>query len=294
MLRPPAIARPARWLSRNAQRTVARFRNVPAASIPSLYWRALRLQYADPARLPPPPRTERVVISLSTIPRRVGYLRAVLNSLIDQTVTADRIVLALPHYSSRERRPYPETGELDLPPGVDVLRCADYGPATKLLPVLAAEPRAIVVVVDDDAIYPRNFVATLIEAHRQHPGDAVGYRGVRLAPPRRFADLDHVFATSVSEPTSVDILFGTWGYLLPPGVLDGAVADFAAAPAPLRWVDDIWVSGHLARRGIRRLVTPADALPIETRNSMRSSLAGGLNKSGSNDEVGLDAFASDW
>jgi hypothetical protein len=167
------------------------------------------------------------------------------------------------------------------------------GPATKLLPTLAAEPNAALVVVDDDVVYPRDFLATLLAAHRRRHTAALAYRGVRLQRGTAFVDLEHCFATAIREATAVDVIFGTWGYLLPPGSL-GAGAALPGDQADLRWVDDVWVSGHLARRGVERLVVPATAIPIETANAARRSLAGGHNRSGLNDQKAIEAFAAYW
>jgi hypothetical protein len=284
----------AHWLARDVPRSLARFRNVPPAAIAGLYWRAMTIGGSTPAPRTTAPRAERIVVSLSTIPSRTAHLRPVLHSLLDQTEPADRIVLALPQFSAREGRAYPPVAALDLPAGIEVLACDDLGPATKLLPALAAEPAAAIVVVDDDVVYPRDFIATLLAAHRQQPAAAVGYRGVRLKAGTPFVDLEHRFGSAVAAPTPVDVLFGTWGYLIPPGALDGAVHDLVAHPEHLRWVDDIWISGHLARRGVGRLVVPARSIPIETANARRAALTDGPNRSGENDRRAIEMFAADW
>src|SRR5690606_16613106 len=100
---------------------------------------------------------ERLVVSLTTIPERMPFLRPVLDSLLEQDRAPDRIVLALPERSLRSGRPYPEPR--GLPSGVDILGCADTGPSTKLLPVLGAESGALIVAVDDDVIYPVDFLS---------------------------------------------------------------------------------------------------------------------------------------
>src|SRR5512145_1408335 len=46
------------------------------------------------------------VVSLTTIPSRIGRLRPALNSLLDQTLRPARIYVALPARSRREARPY--------------------------------------------------------------------------------------------------------------------------------------------------------------------------------------------
>jgi hypothetical protein len=180
-----------------------------------------------------------------------------------------------------------------LPSNVDVIRCDDLGPATKLLPILKAEPLAAIVAVDDDVVYPVDFLETLLAAHRNDPRSAWGWRGWQL---RRDIDpryLKYTFATAITCPTDVDILFGTWGYLVPPGAFDETVHDFGRRPQ-LRWVDDIWISGHLARRGIPRRVVPAHGLPIETAASAIASLCKGINRYGENDRIAIEAFREFW
>lgn len=276
-----------------ARRALGRFPNVRPVDLARGLLRAATVGHRKVRLHPPPARSERLVVSLTTTPARAGRLGAVLRSLIDQTVQPDRIVLALPTHT-RAGIPYPGAATLDLPSGVEILACRDEGPATKLLPVLEAEPRALLVAVDDDVIYPRRFLASLLDEHRRRPDAALGFPGVRLSPGIPFSRLDHTFATGIPEPRRVDVLFGTWGYLVPPGALGPEVHDLSAAPEALRWVDDIWFSGHLARAGVERWVVRADELPIETPNIWRSSLTGGVNASGRNDSIALDYFREDW
>ncbi|MDP3895808.1 MAG: hypothetical protein Q8Q62_03950, partial [Mesorhizobium sp.] len=201
-------------IMREARRILHRFRNTPPAGLARTLWRAARLGRRTFRQPTVPPREERVVVSLTTIPPRAGMLRPVLQSLIDQSVPADRIVLALP-LRSRKGEPYPDPATLNLPAGIDAIRCDDEGPATKLLPALKLEPESVLIVVDDDVIYPYRFIETLLAAHRRNRRAALGFRGVRLSPGVGFPALDHVFATGVAGLTPVDVLFGTWGYLLP-------------------------------------------------------------------------------
>lgn len=278
------------------RRATARFARASIGDVVASHLRALAYHVAGPARFEPDRsgRAERVVVTLSTTPRRAAHLLPTLRSLLAQTVAADRIVLALPRSSRRDGSPYPAAADLGLPAGVEVLDCVDEGPATKLLPALAAEPAARLVVVDDDVVYPADFLATLLAAHRAAPAAVVGYRGVRLEAGVDFADATHLFATAVAAPTAVDVLFGTWGYLVPPGALDATVGDFSAAPDAVRNVDDIWISGHLARRGVPRMVVPARSYPIETIATLMGSLTGGVNRSGDNDRLAIALFAEAW
>lgn len=270
-----------------------RFRRMTPARLYQDHARARKLkQGAEPAVRTRDPRPERLVVTLTTVPERMDRLGPVLRSLVDQTVAADRIVLARPDISRRSGAPYPP-----LDPaigGVDVLACTDEGPATKLLPALAAEPGAAILVVDDDVIYPIDFIEQMLAWHRRLPQAAIGWRGWRIVPGRHPKRFPHVFATALAEPQRVDILLGTWGYLVPPGAFDAAVHDFSGYPPAVRFVDDVWFSGHLARRGIDRWVIPGRGLPIETEASDLAALTFGPNRSGENDLAAIEAFRAWW
>lgn len=283
-------------LQRDLHRAIDRFSGV---SLPSLLRQAGRAAWLHLPRGVTPPstpeqRAERVVVSLSTVPARANLIGAALRSLLDQEEPADGIVLALPERSRREGIPYPDPQTLRLPAGVEVLRCEDEGPATKFLAALRAEPDAVLVVVDDDVVYPRSFLRELLAAHRRRPGAALGLRGVNREAGKRFADFRHVFGSGIVADVPVDILFGTWGYLLPPGIASAIPKGIGSSDEALRWVDDIWLSAQLARAGVDRYVVPVKGLPIETIAALRASLSGGVNRTGRNEEAALEALADSW
>src|SRR6478752_2815369 len=103
----------------------------------------------------------RVIVSLSTVPDRINNLRPTIRSLLNQTRPPDEIVLAIPEFSIREKRPYVVPKYLLRLPRVRILHCVkDWGPATKFIPAVREELAAgryssLIMVVDDDRIYPR-------------------------------------------------------------------------------------------------------------------------------------------
>jgi hypothetical protein len=246
--------------------------------------RAAALHRADP---PPPAaaaRAERVVATLTTIPSRAGSIAPTLRALVDQDEPLDAIWLWAPA-AARGRLPA-------LPPGVEVREHPDLGPATKLLPALrVAAPDTLLIAVDDDVIYPRDLVARLLAAHRVRPEAALGLRGWRLDLERPPRDWPHVLGTAARAPVAVDVLMATWGLALRADALGPEVHDL---PAAHRTVDDVWFSGHLARRGVPRLVIPAAVPPLETRASRRDALSAGPNRDGAADLAAARAFADAW
>ena len=74
------------------------------------------------------PDCRRVIASLSTVPDRIDNLRPTIRSLLKQTRPPDEIVLAIPEFSVRERRPHVVPKYISRLPRVRVLRCReDWG-----------------------------------------------------------------------------------------------------------------------------------------------------------------------
>ena len=72
-------------------------------------------------------------------------------------------------------------------------------------------------------------------------------------------------ANQIREPKSVAVITGTASYLIQPRFFDPALWDYSAAPRSAFYVDDIWISGCLDRRGIKKYAVPASAMMRSVR-----------------------------
>ena len=119
------------------------------------------------------PRKRRVVCSLTTRPTQPRYFGQVLDRLVKQF---DAVYLALPAFSS-DGVPYPRFYH----PGVTITPVEeDYGPITKFFGVLNSDEEAgtLVVALDDDIIYDREFRNTYEKAHALHPRCVLSGAGI--------------------------------------------------------------------------------------------------------------------
>ena len=248
----------------------------------------------------PPDVKPRVVVSLTTIPSRLTRLRPTLNSLLTQDYQPTAIYLAVPSQSMREQKPYQMPEWLPEYPAVTVIDCErDWGPASKLLPTLLAErerPDTMIIVVDDDNVYPREMVRTFVQFSQRLPDAALCFRGHVVSG--GWKESRAVFGTRVSAPTRMDIVTGCGGVLVKPRFFDGAVFDYDGAPPSAFFVDDIWISGHLARRGVRRYLIPSPAAFVYL-GTLTTWWTPGLDKDANgrgsrHNDVMLDHFRSSW
>ncbi len=213
------------------------------------------------------PRRSEAIVTLTTIPSRLPHLESTLKSLMRQSLAPARIVINLPEFSKRENRPYAVPAFLHGLKSVQIVRCEDLGPATKLLPTLIREaPRQKIIVVDDDRIYPANLVQNLESAADLDVESAFGMSGwvvpfdltdrpttihanFHMLPPAP------IRARRLRQRVPVDILQGLSGYIVRPCFFDlTRLGDYTGAPRESFFVDDVWISAH-CKAG--RFVIPA-------------------------------------
>lgn len=225
-----------------------------------------------------------VIVTLSSIPPRFDKLGPTLECLQRQTAAIDRILLYIP---DRYRR-FPDwDGVLpQVPEGVEIRRVPDdIGPATKIL-YAAREFRGQdvdLLLCDDDRRYKPNWAQAFLDARAQHPDAAIAIAGFeasrygqsqmqnrpqpRAQPRSRAWDLRFqaqmvweflfppVQRKYLREPTRVlfresgyvDCFEGFGGALVKPDFFDETAFEI---PDVIWAVDDVWLSGCLARKGV--------------------------------------------
>src|SRR5256714_3743263 len=206
---------------------------------------------------------QRVIASLSTLPDRINHLRPTLQSLLTQTRPPDEIVVAIPEFCIREQKAYAIPDYLPRLPRVRILRCEkDWGPATKFIPTIQDELKAdradtLVMVVDDDRAYPRDALETYIYYHEQLREGVLCFRGAAMPRTFDWRDAKMIFGNRLRAPQQVAVITGCGSYLIQPRFFDDSLWDYSTAPEGAFYMDDIWISGYLSRRGIDRHVIPA-------------------------------------
>lgn len=213
----------------------------------------------------------RVFLSMTTIPERSTSLGPTLESLGMQTRLPNEVTLFLAPGSSL-------VGLADFPDRLSqrsgwTVHEFDRGPIDKLSileRLRSPRPDDIIVTIDDDIIYEPTWLETLVAAAEANPDHAIGFSGWNAsgfinAWQKGRDDGDFVFP---HIPGPCDVLEGWCGvaYRYKHFYID-SLQGFASVLHPLpmfKWVDDVWISWHLARRGVpRMLIGPRLAKPRE-------------------------------
>jgi Glycosyl transferase family 2 len=209
---------------------------------------------------------KRVIVSLSTMPDRIGRLQPTLDSLLNQTRPPDEIVVAIPKFSVRQKREYEIPRYLFEIPKMRVLRSEkDWGPATKFITVVQDELASsrndtLIMIVDDDRICPPDSIELYLHYHEQLPDAALCFRGGPMPRSLNWRDCKIEFGVDLQAPRQTAVITGCGSYLIQPRFFDESLWDYSTAPAGAFYMDDMWISGCLERRGVNRYVIPASGM----------------------------------
>lgn len=194
-----------------------------------------------------------IIVSLTTYPKRIDNVFLTIESLLNQTVKPDKIILWL----SRE-----EIDEDSVPNKIKKLQnrglsikftstnLKSYG---KLIHALDTYENSLIITIDDDAIHPRRFIAGLLNTYKKHPDCIIAYRcsfikkldGTKLSPYTSWAHPETGCPSFNLFPT------GLGGILYPPNSLNQEVfnSDIFLNFCPLG--DDIWFKAMALLNGTR-------------------------------------------
>ena len=118
-----------------------------------------------------------IYVSISTITQRVKYINKAINSLLKQTKKPDKIFVNIPHKFKRFNEIIEETQIPKFNSSiVEVTRCEDYGPGTKLLGSLnKLEEDSLLILADDDHTYKDYMIEKFFYFYSKEPNSAYSF-----------------------------------------------------------------------------------------------------------------------
>jgi hypothetical protein len=220
-----------------------------------------RLTYKN---LPRVNSNTKVIVCFTTTQKRIDKCIYTIDSILSQTVKVDEIRIhipmgyIIPYWLKMLERSIPE---------FKIIICEkDWGPATKLIPVLIDKTIPInsrIIYIDDDMIYNKNMIQILIKYSNIYPSYAICNKGwnVDKYPENKYR-LFFNYMKGCSLPcvdtsfTYVDIVQGFSGVLVRPYFFNvDTLISYKECPLESFYVDDVYISGMLSDRNIKRIST---------------------------------------
>jgi hypothetical protein len=214
------------------------------------------------------------IVSLTTYGARIKTVHLVIESILGGSVTPSRILLWLDDKAAFENLPQ---GLRKLKArGVEVLLSESYGPHTKYFPsveLLSGTP-ALLVTADDDQLYPKCWLKSLIDANQTFPEHINCHMAkvVRLGPDglEPYNSWVKCFTT---ETSLRHIALGVSGVIYPPKFVTflQKAGDSFRDCCPK--ADDLWLHVQAVRAGIEiRQISNVPLESLQIRGSQRVAL----------------------
>ncbi|MCT2347454.1 glycosyltransferase family 2 protein [Niallia taxi] len=222
---------------------------------------------------------EKVIVSLTTIPSRINFIWIVITTLMDQKVKPKKIILWLDTDSFQDNT-IPEKLESLQSLGLDIRFCDNIRSHKKYYYTLKEFPNDIIVTVDDDICYPRDFLSKLVDLNVKYPNDILCYRAHEMLFDENKQILPYNSWNSespgVTGSSFLLVPTGVSGVLYPPSSLAPEVLNKEALLKLAPFCDDIWLKVMGIKQGtkVRKVNRYSKHFPIinETQKETLSTI----------------------
>lgn len=229
--------------------------------------------------------------SLSTIPSRMHNISAVIESLLQQEIKPKKIYIHIPRVYRRFPGVDIVVPDVSQYPNVEIVRCGDYGSATKFLPMMfidEVKADSNIIIVDDDHVYDPLLALKLIDLTERYPNSASCMFGVTNALYFKDRSWNTVSNTQNLLPGGfrghqegyIDVFEGFGGVCLQKRFFTADVLFFPLSDIYAH--DDIWFSANVLKNGYRIVVSgetvankpfqdKVDALCLDSQTFVKSA-----------------------
>lgn len=200
-------------------------------------------------------RTERIIVSLTSYPKRMYDVHLCIYSLLTQTLKPDAVILWL------SRKQFPE-GEKNIPQrildmkqwGLSIQWCDDYRSYKKIIPALKEFPNDVVITADDDLFYAPDWLQALYSGYQKSDGKSlIAHRCHKVLMQENAIQPYTKWRKCIEDYSLSFYNFSTngGGTLFPPGVLHDDATNYELASSLCPTGDDIWIWGMAVRKGTK-------------------------------------------
>lgn len=192
-----------------------------------------------------------IIVSLTSYGLRVNEVYLAIESLMQQTMRPNRIILWLSNDFNKPQR-IPNILYKQVERGLEIKFCDDIYSYKKLIPALREFADSVIITADDDTIYPIDFVELLLKAYLNNPSHIYCNYGYQMSvsktkePESYDKWVKHIAKGSslYNLPTGVD------GILYPPGCFYEDVLNEELFLELCPYADDLWFKCMSMLRGV--------------------------------------------
>ena len=194
-----------------------------------------------------------IVVSLTSFDKRIHDLYLCIESLFQQFLKADRVILWL----SRRNFPgeqLPESLLRQKERGLEIIFYdEDLGPFKKIYYALRECRDSLIITVDDDVLYPPDLIDQLYQAYLEEPDVIHCNRGYRIPKQSESALQPYEKWQLVNSGTAASLNLmptGVAGVIYFPGCFDEEIFNVGSYQELCPSADDIWLKAMSLKKGV--------------------------------------------
>ena len=220
-------------------------------------------------------RSKRIVVSMTSYPKRIDTVWLTIETLMRQTVKPDKIILWLADSQFNGIESLPKELVRLQNRGLTIRFCDDLRSHKKYYYVMQEYPNDLIILVDDDMFYPYDTIKCLTRMHKKYPDDictmtaqVMGDSYISKPSSWRNPYMNEVFEHS----ENIQIFTGS-GSLYVPNALDKQVFDVNNIRELCPYADDLWLTFMAHRKGTKITAkAPWRPFPITIYGTGKDSL----------------------
>jgi len=234
------------------------FRNSSKASCDAEYLRRRLVMEQNILHLHEPGITDtrycdhEIIVSLTTYGKRLNEVAVTIESIMEQTMKANRIILWIDNIF--REKPLPMNLQLLQKCGLEVEYCKDIRSYTKLVPSLRKFPDAAIITIDDDLIYNYDVLEHLIVAYQQEPQYIYCHRMHKMMLDEKGNILPYFsweWESQNKTASHLNFPTGVGAVLYPPHSLSPEVTDEKTFLNICKYADDVWFKAMALKAGTK-------------------------------------------
>ena len=197
-----------------------------------------------------------VIVSLTTYGKRLYEVYLTIESIMQQTIKPNKIILWLAE--EMKSTSIPITLQMQQKRGLEINFCKDIRSYKKLIPSLREYPNDIIITIDDDVIYNIDTIELLINSYKNNPNCVIANWALEMEMGDTMTIVPYSKWKTVKEESESKryLPIGCAGILYPPYSLAPEVMHDDVFMDICKYGDDIWFKAMALKNGYSCYVTP--------------------------------------
>lgn len=192
-----------------------------------------------------------IIVSLTTYGKRIHDVAFTIESIMQQSMKPNKIVLWLDYSFQNQQLPQSLLNQQKR--GLEVCYCDDIRSYKKIIPSLQKFPNDAIITVDDDVLYDYDLLEHLVKAYMATPQFIHSCRVHRMILNREGHLLPYTewhWHMSDLGPHVLNFATGVGGVLYPPHCFDEEVFNKDVYLEICKYADDVWLKAMALRKQI--------------------------------------------